>query len=160
MRGVMTVAAAMLVVGLAGCGTDGPTNEDGDMESKVKLTEAVTEYEAFNDDLTSRLDAEFGAKPWQLATDTEMTALCDDGGKRQFLAMREFPGSYDAATLAKVRDVVLAVGKDHGFAEPSLLLEKPGYLEVVAGNETGGEYSFVASKKTSLVTSTGCHPVD
>jgi hypothetical protein len=111
-----------------------------------------------DDDLVERLDEAFGSKPWAVAADSGGQSLCDDG-RRAFLPRRQFPGAYDAASFEKVRDLVIEVGKEHGFAEPTLLLEKPGYLEIVAPDETGGEYSFVMGEKTSVVTSTGCHPV-
>lgn len=129
------------------------------MDASTTLTEALAEYGTFNDDLVARLDEKFGSKPWTLAEDSGGQSLCD-GGRRAFLPRREFPGAYDATRFAEVRDLVIEVGDEHGFSEPSLLLEKDGYLEVVASDATGGEYSFVMSAKTSIVTSTGCHPVD
>lgn len=154
-----SLAGMALLLSLTGCGTEDRPKEEATMDASTTLTEALAEYGTFNDDLVARLDEKFGSQPWVEAADSGGQSLCD-GGRRAFLPRREFKGSYDAAQLAEVRDVVLEVGKEHGFAEPSLLQEKDGYLAVVASDATGGEYSFVASEKTSLLTSTGCHPVD
>jgi hypothetical protein len=152
------VAGVALTLALVGCGSENQPKEEATMDASTTLTEALAEYGTFNDDLVERLDEAFGSKPWAVAADSGGQSLCDDG-RRAFLPRRQFPGAYDAASFEKVRDLVIEVGKEHGFAEPTLLLEKPGYLEIVAPDETGGEYSFVMGEKTSVVTSTGCHPV-
>jgi hypothetical protein len=142
---------------LTACGTDDKNGTT--MDSNRTLTQAVTDYEAFNDTLIARIEAEFGTKPWEADADSGDRSYCgaNDEGMKAILPRRRFDGTYPAEKRDALRDLVIKVGKEHGFGDPELVVEKPDYLKVVAEDGAGGRYTFAMSVNTILSTWTGCH---
>nr|WP_274380508.1 LppA family lipoprotein [Nocardioides cavernaquae] len=143
---------------LTGCTSD--KDKAGEpMDSTLTIDQAVDHYNAFSDAVIDRLGAEFGTRPWETAADSGGRAYCGEGdsGLEAVLPRRRFEGTYPIEQRDAVRDLVIAVGKENGFRDPELVVERPDYLKIVAEDEVGARYTFAMSVNTILSTSTGCH---
>lgn len=159
---LMRMATAVLLAAtLSACGTN--ENDQGDpMDATRNISQAVADYDAFAQRLIDRLAEKFGPRDWKTSEEPATRALCgvDDSGVEVILPRRTFAGAYAAADRDAVRDLVIAVGKEAGFAEPDLVVDKPDYLKIVGEDAHGGRYTFTSSVNTVLSTWTGCHPAD
>ena len=132
------------------------------MDLTRTITQAMTDYEAFSDTVLARLGDTFGPREWVESDEPATYAFCgdDDAGKKAILPRRTFEGTYDAARRDEVRDLVIELGKEAGFAAPELVVEKDDYLKIVAEDAHGGRYTFTSSANTVFSVWTGCHAPD
>lgn len=159
--------SATLSCFLAGCGA-GPgdpfdtSRKDGtvDVVDRPTMETMLARYRAFQADLFANLEREFGKRRWYPVDELDF-GVCDSSdpknGQVAYLPIMGFDGTYPAGDWHRVRDLVIKVGKQHGFEHVSTVADSSDHLFFVGHDlKHGGKYDFGMRHNTSIGIETGC----
>jgi hypothetical protein len=164
------VGVVMMVAALAACSGEESGMERGDLktapiEGRPSMEEMQERYQAFQADVTARLDAIYGSQEWQ-PVDTEaprgIRAGCTETDEEGFEKWSS-PGlrawvTPTAEQTEAVKEAVIEAGKEAGFVHVVSLIDRPGELGFDGYDTYEGYFTFYAvDGHTTIGTHTGCH---
>jgi hypothetical protein len=123
-----------------------------------------TRYRGMLAAIRDTLVAELGLPPWlppgspvNSSTGTGPFArLGGDGEIRRYSSGRS-PGTVSDVDWPRATAIVTVLAGQHGFAAPTVVVDRPGDHEVSLRDEYGGELLFGTAANTTLSLRTGCH---
>lgn len=134
------------------------------LETRPTMEAMIDRYRTFERDLVSQLDSSFGKRSWRLpGGDDVLRSGCGEDvdpsgrGESVVLPAQEFQGSYPADLRDRVRDLVVAVGKEHGFTDVVVHMDNAIALDLVGRDRYGAVYHFGDGDSTGFYISSGCH---
>lgn len=157
---------AALICALAGCGASADPfdtsrkDESVEVAKRPKVEAILAKYRSFQVDLLGELDAHFGNRRWYAFSKLE-SGVCDGSepkdGQMFSLPAMTFDGSYPAQNWDRVRDLVIQIGKKHGFGHVTVIADRPNNLTLVGHDVANdGQYYFALGANAVLGINTGC----
>jgi hypothetical protein len=134
------------------------------MTDRPSMETMIKRYEGMREEVFAALSKDFGSRDWRvsLTNDHFGRSGCNDDplGEVGYFPTMFFPGAYDEADWKDVSAVVERVGREHGFDDAAVVVDRPGDFEVVGEDEFGARFEFGMAKNTTFGMKTGCHRWD
>ena len=170
-RALQLLAATLALTVVAACGgttDDNPGTHTGkapDVKDRPSMETMIKRYEGMRTEIFAALAEEFGARGWKLSPDNDEfdESFCPDvdpKGEIRYFPTYMFPGTYDAADWKASSALVERIGREHGFDDAAVVVDKPGNYELVGEDDFGGRYTFGMATNTIFGLQTGCHRWD
>jgi hypothetical protein len=177
-RSAGLLAAALLLIGTAACGTsDDSPIPGGNVNADIKtvfamlmqrpdVDQAAQQYQQLDTDLRQALSGAIPAlASWQAGSEGSQASCAGDypgidfDGQTRSLPSHVVPGTLPDADYEKALNTIGLVAQKYGFTpQPQRLHDAPGSHDAMFHNvHDDGEISFGTALNTSLRVELGCH---